>query len=60
MTLSTYAHVMADLDDDGRRNADELILEAREAVAALDPREQSENGSEIEEGARSNVRHARR
>lgn len=57
MTLSTYAHVMADLDDDDRRNADELIQEAREEVAALDTREQSENGSEIEEGAHSNVRH---
>jgi integrase len=57
MTLSTYAHVMADLDDDDRRNADELIQEAREEVAARATSEQTKKGSEIEEGAQSNVRH---
>lgn len=51
MTLSTYAHVMADLDDDDRRNADELIREAREEVASHEAREQ------IEEGVGANVRH---
>jgi hypothetical protein len=56
MTLSTYAHVMADLDDDDRRNADELIQEAREVVATRATSEQSKKGSEIEEGAQSNVR----
>lgn len=57
MTLSTYAHVMADLDDDDRRNADELIQQAREEVATRATSEQSEKGSEIEERAQPNVRH---
>lgn len=50
MTLSTYAHVMADVDEEDRRPADELISEAR-----LNQRRVLEN-EQIEEGARSNVR----
>lgn len=51
MCLSTYAHVIAELDPDDRRPASELIDEARREVA------QQANDEQIEEGARSNVRH---
>lgn len=51
MCLSTYAHVIAELDPDDRRPASELIDEARREVA------QHANDEQIEEGARSNVRH---
>lgn len=50
MCLSTYAHVIADLDEDDRRPADELIQDARAQLA------QYENGRQIEEGPHSNVR----
>lgn len=50
MCLSTYAHVIADLDEDDRRPANELIQDAREQVA------QYGNGEQIEEGPHSNVR----
>lgn len=49
MTLSTYAHVMADLDEDDRRSAEELILEARREISG--ERHLSVVGDEHEEGA---------
>lgn len=58
MTLSTYAHVMADLDDEDRRSADEMIREARAEVSGgSEEGPQHSEGAQIEEGSRSNVRH---
>lgn len=41
MTLSTYAHVMADLDEEDRRSANELIDEARKQAEIRPENEQS-------------------
>jgi integrase len=41
MTLSTYAHVMADLDEEDRRSANELIDEARKQAEMQPENEQS-------------------
>lgn len=51
MCLSTYAHVIAELDPDDRRPAAELVEEARREVAIHQKSEQSEPDSG------SNVRH---
>ncbi len=66
MTLSTHAHVMADLDEDDRRSAEALIQEARREfsgerhLTVVGDEHQGkaplQKGLRIEEGARENVR----
>lgn len=52
MTLSSYAHVMADLDEDDRRSAEDLIREANQEIYGAPPdcyrRRQRQKGSDAE------------